>query len=74
MLFGLRAKPQFVNVFDDVSKVIPAEDFVLISAKICPILYSIVFGPLARCVNPCRYGNSLPLTKSRRSSPVNAVL
>ena len=33
-----------------------------------------VLGPVARCLKPCRYGKSLLLTKSRRSSPVRALL
>jgi hypothetical protein len=31
----------------------------LISPKISPILYSMVFGPLARCLKPCQVGEQL---------------
>jgi hypothetical protein len=37
-----------------------------ISPKFSPILYSIVFGPLAFYLKPCRYGKSFWFRKSRR--------
>ena len=74
VFFGLRAEAQLVNMIDDLAEVVTARILFLISPKIWPILYSRVFGPLAFAVKPCRYGKSFPFTKSRRSSPVIALL
>ncbi len=58
MFFGLRTEAQLVDMVDDLAQVVAAWILFLISAKISPILYSMVFGPVAFCLKPCRYGKS----------------
>jgi hypothetical protein len=54
VLLGLRAEAQLVDVVDDLAQVVAAADVVLDLAKISPILYSMVSGPLALSLKPRR--------------------
>jgi hypothetical protein len=47
VLLGLGPETQLVDVVDDLAQVVAAGILFLISPKISPILYSMVFGPLA---------------------------
>jgi hypothetical protein len=54
VLLGLRSKAEFVDVVDDLAEVVALWMRFFISPKISPILYSMVFGPLAFCLKPWR--------------------
>jgi hypothetical protein len=63
----------FLKYLDDLEKDKETAARFFNSEKISPILYSMVLALSALPLNFLRYGNSLLLTKSTRSSPVKVV-
>ena len=74
VLLGLRAEVQFVNVVDDLAQVVATLNLVLDLAENLPnfVFDGVRAGRLL--LEAVQVGKELPFTKSRRSSPVRALL
>jgi len=74
VLFGLRAEAQFVDMVDDLAQVVAALDFVFDFAEDFADFVFDGVGAAGLLLEAVEVGKSFPLTKSRRSSPVFALL
>jgi hypothetical protein len=74
VLLGLGAEAQFVDMVDDLAQVVAALNLVLDLAENLPNLVFDGVRAARLLLEAVQVGKELPFTKSRRSSPVKALL